>query len=88
MVKVLCWLEKELERDLPDTRGPRANHVSKRRIGELPIRIIKLGVIEDVEEFKPQFNRLRFRQGNLLAQGHIPVVDARPIKKSPRGVAH
>jgi hypothetical protein len=43
----------------------------------------KLGMIEDVETFEPELQRLGFRQPYILEQRHIEVVHTRTVEVAP-----
>ncbi|MBV8893013.1 MAG: hypothetical protein JO266_13775 [Acidobacteria bacterium] len=55
-------LKEKFESYLSDSSGLGAGHESKQSpILDVAIRIIKLGVVEHIEELEPELERLRLR---------------------------
>jgi hypothetical protein len=44
-------------------------------------------VIENIEEFRPEFKRNAFPNGGVFVKPEIPVVKPRPTKEPPAGIA-
>ena len=59
-------LPVELRADLADARIARIADDSEVRIGDVAARVLELRVVEDVEEFTPNLERLRFRDRDYL----------------------
>lgn len=72
----------ELRAELPDAWVARAGDNSHVAI-DITTRVQELSVIEDVEEFGGDLERLSFGNGNSLGYAHIEIVDARPVEESP-----
>src|SRR5215469_5999851 len=80
-------LEINLRRELQQARGPSRQHLTERSIrrdavGETAIRIVELGVVEDIERLKPQFQPARLAaQRNPLVQREVRLVFPWPVKE-------
>jgi len=59
-------LPDELRAQLPNAHGTGAGYVSEAATADITARVIELRVVEDVEEFTPNLERLRFRDRDYL----------------------
>ena len=55
----------------------------RRAVGDVTVRVHKLGVIEDVEELRAELERSTLRQFQILEQSDIPVIDSRSVEEPP-----
>ena len=68
----------------PWRRG--ADDLAECRVADIAVhgrRPVELSVVEDVERFQPELQRLRLRQAYALRQRHIEVLDTWAVKKPP-----
>ena len=79
----------EFRADLPDARIPSRGHLAHRvaEDAEIAVRVIELGVIEDVKELCAYFKGHRFRNSGPLHQTDIEIVDSGAVEELPIGVA-
>jgi len=53
------------------------------RVRDVPLRRLKIGMVEDVEEFAAKFQLLRFGQFQLFQQTKVPGCPPRTMKEPP-----
>ena len=75
---LLSWVKSpiELRAELADARVARAGHLAELTAAKVPIRIIELGMIEDVEKFGAYFKRDGFFDSGSFRQAKIRVVES------------
>ena len=78
-------LPNELRTDLPNAHGTGAGNATEAGTADVAARIQELRVVEYVEEFTPDLERLGFRDRYRLLQPQIGVVDTRPMEEPPVG---
>src|SRR5690348_1560705 len=85
---LLAPLKRELQRKLNDARADRGriDH-AKLAVGRVCAGISELRVVECVEKFGAELQRLRLADGDLLRERHIPVVLPRAEHDPESGVA-
>ena len=77
----------ELPTELPDSHGTGAGDVSEVGTGDIAAWIVELRVVEDVEEFSANLERLGFGDPELFLHTKIGVVDAWTMEEPPIGGA-
>jgi hypothetical protein len=77
----------ELPTELPDAHGTGTGDVSEAATADVAARIIELRMVEYVEEFAPNLERLGFRDPDGLLHPKIGVVHAWAVKEPPIGRA-
>ena len=83
------FLEAELQRKLNLPRRRRAAHLTKAGAGECRIRRAKIGLIEEVEKLRAEFQLRGFvdeRQREVLLQSEIELVEGIAASDVPSGV--
>lgn len=73
----------ELRTDLPDARIAGTRDVPEGFVADVPARVDKLRVVEDVEEFASNLEMRCFSDGNDLSDSEIGVVESGTVKESP-----
>jgi hypothetical protein len=73
----------EFRTDLPNARRTRTRNITEVRAANVPAGIVKLRVIEDVEEFTPNLEMHCFIEWNHLRYAQIGIVESRAVKESP-----
>src|SRR5580704_2361301 len=79
-------LKSQLHRHLPDSRRRGAGHHPKRTGAGVEVAIhptIELRVVEYVEELSTKLEGDGLSQLHILQYGEVPVINSRPVKKSP-----
>jgi hypothetical protein len=59
-------LPDELRAELPDAHGTGTGDISEAATADVTARVIELRVVEYIEEFTPNLERLRFRDWDYL----------------------
>ena len=72
----------ELRTELPDARITGVGDVSEASAADIPARIRKLRVVENIEELTADLERHGFPDGNDLGDSQIGVVEARAMEES------
>jgi hypothetical protein len=80
-------LPDELRAELPDPHGTGTGDVSEAATADVAGWVTELRVVEYVEEFTPNLERLGFRDRDQFLNSHIGVVDAGTVEESPIGRA-
>src|SRR5208283_1490028 len=81
-------LKQKFCADLNESRRRRTHDLPKRRAVDIPIdrlRSKKLRVVECIERFDSELQRLSFGQTEIFQQRQIEVVYSRPVEESPPG---
>jgi hypothetical protein len=73
----------ELCTDLTNARIAGTRDVTEVAAADASARVVKLRVIEDIEEFTSDLEMHCFIEGNDLRYSQIGVVDSRAVKESP-----
>src|SRR3954447_26777951 len=82
-------LEEKLECELNLARLFGAEYTTKvAAVGDIPIWIIQLSVVEHIEQLRPELEMSGFRDGQNLVQSKVEVVDWRPTAVSTPGIAN
>ena len=76
-------LPVELRADLADARIARIADDSEVRIGDVPARILKLRMVEDVEKFDTEIESVVLLNYGPLRHAKIGVVESRPMEEAP-----
>ena len=71
----------ELQRELHQSRTARLADLPKRSAESLVIGIQELSVVESVEHFATELDRLGLRDFRLLEERNIPIVDTRAAQR-------
>src|SRR5213082_1016252 len=61
-------LEIELQSQLDDARLVRGQHFSEIFAGGIQVEVFKVGLVEDVETFKPELHAITFREFEVLEE--------------------
>src|SRR5580704_2189041 len=80
-------LKVEFRADLTNARIARIGHDSETRIADVPVRIHKLSVVEDVEKFKTEIESESLIDRGMLQHAEIGVVEAWAMEEAPIGGA-
>ena len=80
-------LEAEFRANLHDASFPCAVHNAEQAAVDATGGVLKLRVIEDIESFKSQFQRLGFGKLGVFQERHVKVVEAGAMEEAPIGVA-
>jgi len=67
----------KLERELHQTGPASLRDFTESGVKTISVGIQKLGVIESVEEFSPEFQQFGLAKGGSLEKRNVPIVDAR-----------
>ena len=89
MGRLACFavLPVEFRADLTNAWIARIGHDSETRIADVPVRIHKLRVVEDVEKFNTEIESLVFLNLGALQQPEIGVIEAWAVEEAPVGGA-
>ncbi len=85
-----CDLELEFHRELHQSGRRCADYGAEIRIVDFAVdrgRSVKLRMIENVEIFEPDIERLGLGETHRLADLDVEVLDPRPVEKPPRRIA-
>jgi hypothetical protein len=77
--------EKNLQCQLANPGVTRPKDQTERARAEVPVRVEKLGMVEDIEELGPELSTHVFRDLGVFQQGQIEVIDTWPMEESPIG---
>ena len=80
-------LPVEFRADLTNAWIARIGHDSETRIADVPVRIHKLRVVEDVEKFKTEIESESLIDRGMLQHAKIGVVESRAMEEAPVGGA-
>ena len=83
-------LKGELQCSLQDARRRGTDDISEGRTPDIAVNrtwSAELRVVENIECFDPEEQRLRFCERQVLLDGHVKVVRTRAVEKSPSCVA-
>src|SRR5580692_9722475 len=83
-------LESELRTQLNQAGRGGADNLAEGRTADVAVNRLRpeeLGVVENVERFDAELERLRFGQSQVLEQRHIEVLHAGTVEIAARGVA-
>ena len=78
----LRWLPVEFRADLTDARIARIGNDCEVVAGDVPARINKLGVVEDVEEFETEIERESLVDRSMLQHAEVGVVKSRAVEEA------
>src|SRR5215471_18411682 len=79
--KWLCQLERETGRELDNARGRgRGDTAEGNGIGNVYARIVKFGVVQQIEELGSQFDGCALRNGNVFRHRQVYVGTPRPTQ--------
>src|SRR5712672_1080150 len=81
-------LKNNLEGKLQQTRIANLLRLSKGGIRRTAIHAIELSVIENVVDFRAEFQSEFFTQGRVLEKSHVPVIDGWIAAKRPWDIAN
>ena len=73
----------EFRADLPNTWIAGTRDVTEIVAADVPTRVVKLRVVEDVEEFTSNLEMHCFIEGNHLRYAQIGIVESRAVEESP-----
>ena len=79
--------KRELQRQLSDPGRSHTGHLAEVARVNTTRRTGELGMIENVEEFRPEFKRSFFGDLGALVQGEVPFVYSWTVKEAPARVA-
>ena len=72
---------------MPDARIARVGDDSEARIGDVPARILKLRVVEDVEKFEAEVESVILLNYGPLRYAKVGIVESRAVEEAPVGGA-
>src|SRR5258708_2316501 len=87
---IFLGLKIELNSNLSDSWWRCLQHASERRVIDVSVDRavrVELCVVERVESFKPEFERLGFCEFCVLMESDVEIVNARPITEAALGVS-
>ncbi len=76
-------LPDEFRTDLPNARIARTRDVTEVVAADVPAGIVKLRMVEDVEEFTSNLEMHCFIDWNHLGYSQIGIVESRAVEESP-----
>src|SRR2546429_2790256 len=79
--------KKQFQCELEQSRVTHLLRLAEGWVGGPAIHSIELGVIEDVEDFRPEFQTRLFSNRSIFKQSHIPIVNRGVAAESARSVA-
>ena len=75
-----CPLRKKFQRELDQPRRLGRQNLIESWRTDVAVGKTEIGMVEDVEELRPELKFLRLRDANVLERGKVPVGVARPLR--------